>query len=312
MRLVLFAYHDVGYECLKYLVERGEAVVAVVTHQDDPGEEIWFRSVADLARFHKIPVYTPKNPNTPQFIDRLKKLAPELIFSFYYRRLLSQEILAIPRRGGINLHGSLLPRYRGRAPINWVLVNGEKETGMTLHYMTEEADAGDIIAQKPVSITDDDTAYSLFNKMTMAGIELLKETFPLILEGKAPRIPQNHALATICGRRRPEDGNVDWTGSARSIYNLIRAVTHPYPGAFTCWNGKKLFLWSAALVDGVENEVGGRPGTITAVMPGRGLLVCTGEGKILIKRAQLAGKSELDADRLATYPDLNVGTHLGA
>ncbi|MBI4488864.1 MAG: formyltransferase, partial [Deltaproteobacteria bacterium] len=118
MKVAVFGYHNIGYECLKLLIDGKEEIVAVVTHQDDPGEEIWFQSVAELARSHNLPVYTPSSPNTPPFIDLIRKCAPELILSFYYRRLLSKELLGIPPLGGINLHGSLLPKYRGRCPVN--------------------------------------------------------------------------------------------------------------------------------------------------------------------------------------------------
>jgi len=195
MRVLAFAYHNIGYECLKALIQSNEEIVGVVTHEDDQDEEIWFQSVAELARTNGLSVFTPDNPNTAQFINLLRGLNPELILSFYYRKLLSKEILSIPRLGGLNLHGSLLPKYRGRAPVNWVLVNGEKETGVTLHYMVERADAGDIVAQRTVPIDLDDTALSLYGKLTNAAVELLKETYPLLNEGKAPRIPQDPRLA---------------------------------------------------------------------------------------------------------------------
>ena len=247
MRLAVFAYHDIGYECLKFLIETSEEIVAVVTHGDDPNENIWFRSVAALARDYKLPVYTPSNPNTPAFIQLMRELAPDLILSFYYRRLLSRELLDIPRLGGINLHGSLLPKYRGRSPVNWVLINGESETGVTLHTMIEEADAGDIIAQRRVPIDIEDTALTLYHKLTAQGLGLFKESFPLIKAGKAPRIPQDSRLASKFGGRRPEDGGIAWASSAWAIYNVIRAVTHPYPGAFTFYGGKKLFIWRATV-----------------------------------------------------------------
>ena len=313
LKLAVFAYHDIGYECLKVLVDSGDEIAVVVTHEDDPKEEIWFRSVAELAKAHHIPVYAPSSPNTPAFIDLIRKLAPDLIFSFYYRRLLSRELLAIPRLGGINLHGSLLPKYRGRSPVNWVLINGESETGVTLHYMVEKADAGDIVAQRPVSIDMEDTALSLFHKLTKAAVQLLKETYPQIRTGTAPRIPQDSRLATIFGGRRPEDGIIMWERSALAIYNLVRAVTHPYPGAFTFYKGKKLYLWSAAL-DGQPirvDEQSQPTGTIAAVEKGKGIAVSTGQGLLLATRIQFEGEEELSADVLAERHKIPVGTRLG-
>lgn len=313
LKVAVFAYNDVGYECLKVLMDGGDEIVAVVTHEDDPKEEIWFRSVAELARAHHVPDYAPSSPNTPAFMDLIRKLAPDLIFSSYYRRLLSRELLAIPRLGGINLHGSLLPKYRGRSPVNWVLINGESETGVTLHYMVEEADAGDIVAQRSVPIAMEDTAVTLFHKLTRAAAELLKESYPLIKAGTAPRIPQDSRLATKFGGRKPEDGIITWERPALAIYNLVRAVTHPYPGAFTFHQGKKLYIWSAAL-DGRQPRINERsrfPGTIEAVEKGRGITVSTGQGPLLVTRIQLEGEEELSADVLVERHEVPVGTRLG-
>lgn len=311
MKIAVFAYHDIGYECLKVLMEAGEEVVAVVTHEDDPGEEIWFSSVAELARKGLLPVYMPSNPNTADFVHLMRGLAPELIFSFYYRRLLSKELLEIPRLGGINLHGSLLPKYRGRAPINWVLVNGEPETGLTLHYMVQEADAGDIIAQRRVPIDAEDTALDLFRKMIVAGRELLRETLPFIREGTAPRMPQNPGMATSFGRRRPEDGKIDWAQPAKSIHNLIRAVTHPFPGAFTFYKGKKLFLWRAVPIDAESSGECDVPGTVKGAKNGNGMVICAGAGRLLINLAQVEGEEEMAGDRLMERHRIRVGTKLG-
>jgi len=312
MKIAVFAYHDIGYECLKVLIDSKEETVAVVTHEDDPKEEIWFQSVAELARQHHLPVYTPPSPNTPGFIDLIRKLTPDLILSFYYRKILSRELLAIPRLGGINLHGSLLPKYRGRSPVNWVLVNGESETGVTLHYMVEKADAGDIIAQHRVLIDREDTALSLFRKMTAAAAKLLKETYPLIKAGTAPRTAQDSQSASTFGGRRPEDGRIAWEAPALSIYNLIRAVTHPYPGAFTLHNGRKLYIWAAG-VNGQEigNVKVVLPGAIEGVLKGKGITVSTGAGSLLVTRAQFEGEEELAADLLAERYKILVGTRLG-
>lgn len=311
MKIAVFAYHDIGFECLKVLIEAGEEVVAVVTHEDDPEEEIWFSSVAQLGRKGQLPVYTPSNPNSADFINVMRQQAPQLIFSFYYRRLLSKELLEIPRLGGINLHGSLLPKYRGRAPINWVLVKGETETGVTLHYMVEKADGGDIIAQRRVPIDAEDTALDLFKKMTVAGRELLRDTLPLIKDGTAPRIPQDDGMATSFGRRRPEDGKIDWVQSAKSIHNLIRAVTHPFPGAFTFCEGKKLYVWRAVPADSELSGASSVPGTVEAAEKGKGMVVRTGTGRLIVNRVQLEGKEEMAGGELMERYGIRVGTKLG-
>jgi methionyl-tRNA formyltransferase len=309
LRIVVFGYHAIGYRCLQELLQRGEAVSAVVTHQDDPGEHVWFASVADLAQAAGIPVLSPKTPNTPAFIRYIRTLQPDLILSFYYRRLLSRELLAIPRLGGINLHGSLLPKYRGRAPINWVLVNGETHTGVTLHYMTEQADAGDIIAQRAVDIAFEDTALTLFERVAQAALELFRETFPLIKAGIAPRIPQDPAQATYVGGRTADDGRLAWQRPALALYNLIRAVTTPYPGAFTFLHGKKLYVWSARLI---QDSAGGGwlPGTILGSQPG-GCLVATGDGQLLLTQVQLEGEEMISGDTWHCRSGLEPGTRLG-
>ncbi|MFQ5852179.1 MAG: formyltransferase [Candidatus Binatia bacterium] len=311
MKVAVFAYHDIGYECLKTLIEWNEEIVGVVTHEDDPDEEIWFRSVAGLARCHGVPVFTPRSPNTPGFVNLVRGLAPDLILSFYYRRLLSKELLSIPRLGGINLHGSLLPRYRGRCPVNWVLINGETETGVTLHYMIEQADAGDIVAQKAVRIDLEDTALSLFRKLTIAAVDLLSETYPLIKSGKAPRYPQDPRLATTFGGRSAEDGRITWEWPALSIYNLVRAITHPYPGAFTFFAGRKLYVWGATLQQCSPGVSDCPVGTIEAVDKVKGILISTGDGSLYLTRLQFGGEREMPAEELVSQHRMPAGSRLG-
>jgi methionyl-tRNA formyltransferase len=309
VRSIVFGYHRIGYLCLRELIERGEEVSAVITHRNDPGEHIWFESVAELAHSAGIPVLQPRNPNTSACVGFIRSLQPDLILSFYYRRLLSNELLAIPPLGGINLHGSLLPKYRGRSPVNWVLVNGERQTGVTLHYMSEEADAGDIIAQRAVAIAFDDTALTLFGKVAQAALALFRETFPLIKAGLAPRMPQDPAQATSYGGRRPEDGKIEWVRPAIALYNLIRAVTAPYPGAFTCYRGKKLYVWSSSPAAG-PGEGEWPPGTILGARDG-GCLVATGEGNLLLTRLQWPGEAMLSGEAFVDKHGLGRGDRLG-
>jgi methionyl-tRNA formyltransferase len=309
LRLVVFGYHTIGYRCLKELLDRGEEVRAVVTHRDDPREQVWFESVVDLAQAAGVPVLSPITPNQPACIEAIAALRPDLILSFYYRRLLCKELLAIPCLGGINLHGSLLPKYRGRAPVNWVLVNGETRTGATLHYMTEDADAGDVIAQRVVDIAFEDTALTLFEKVSQAAVELLRETFPLIKAGVAPRTPQDSSQATYFGGRTPNDGRIDWGRPALSLYNLVRAVTTPYPGAFTHFGGKKLYVWSARLPgDGAGEQW--PPGTVLGAATG-GCLVTTGDSHLLLTRVQLQGEAVMTGDTWFRTHGVEVGMRLG-
>jgi methionyl-tRNA formyltransferase len=230
---VVFAYHDVGVRCLRVLLAHEMQVALVVTHTDAPGERIWFDSVAQHAAWHGIPVITPENPNTADCVERVRAARPDFLFSFYYRSLLGPDLLALPARGAYNMHGSLLPRYRGRVPINWAVLHGEVETGATLHAMTVKPDAGDIVAQQAVPILPDDTAGEVFRKVTVAAELALHRCLPALIEGRAPHTAQNLALGSYYGRRTERDGAIDWRTGARAVHNLVRAVAPPYPGAFT-------------------------------------------------------------------------------
>jgi UDP-4-amino-4-deoxy-L-arabinose formyltransferase/UDP-glucuronic acid dehydrogenase (UDP-4-keto-hexauronic acid decarboxylating) len=246
MKAVVFAYHNIGIVGLEALAQEKFDIRAIFSHVDDPGENIWFGSVAEWGKKNQIPGFFPKNVNTPEWIGMIREISPEVIFSFYYRNLLSSDILMIPSAGSFNLHGSLLPAYRGRSPVNWVLVNGEERTGVTLHHMLKAPDAGDIVGQKEVRIEFEDTAYTLYQKLCVKEKELLEEVLPLIKKGIAPRVAQNLSQGSYYGGRRPEDGKIEWSWPVMKIYNLIRAVTEPYPGAFTYLpGGEKLFIWWA-------------------------------------------------------------------
>jgi methionyl-tRNA formyltransferase len=307
-RVIVFGYHDFGVACLEVLREHGSNVVMVVTHEDNPAETIWFASLADAAAACGIAVRAPEDPNAPAFVEHVRGLHPDLIFSFYYRRLLGRPLLALPRLGAINLHGSLLPKYRGRAPINWALVHGETLTGVTLHHMDERADHGDIIAQRPVPIGVEDTALTLSRKLMVAARELLRDMYPLIVSGRAPRVPQNHAAATRFGRRGPGDGLIDWDGSAWTIYNLVRAVTHPLPGAFTQWEGRRVFVWGARPPR--DRRAAGPAGRVLAVGAGRSLDVATGDGVLEILRLQVEGGSEMDGAEFVAAASADKATQI--
>lgn len=240
--VVVFAYHQVGVRCLSALLAQGVDVRLVVTHRDNLAENIWFDSVAELAPRYDIPTITPDDPNAPEVIAQIAGAQPDFLFSFYYRHMLKPEILALATRGAYNLHGSLLPKYRGRVPVNWAVLYGECETGATLHEMVEKPDAGRIVAQSRVPILPDDTAFEVFNKVTVAAEITLHEALPGLLSGTAPHHAQDLAQGSYFGGRKPEDGRIDWSRSAASIHNLIRAVAPPYPGAFFELAGERLVV----------------------------------------------------------------------
>ncbi len=242
---VVFAYHNIGVTGLECLLQAGVDIKLVVTHQDDPEENIWFGSVAKLASRHRIPVITPDNPNQAETIKRIADLQPQWFFSFYYRHMLSPELLAIPPRGAYNLHGSLLPKYRGRAPVNWAVLHGESTTGVSLHQMVEKPDAGSLVDQQAVAILPNDTAHAVFLKLTPAAKTLLDRCLPLLFNGKIELKPLDLGLGSYFGGRKPEHGRIDWQQPAWTIHNLVRAVAPPYPGAFFDLNGKRFFLFGS-------------------------------------------------------------------
>lgn len=246
-KAVVFAYHNVGVRCLQVLLARGVDVALVVTHQDNPSETIWFGSVAAVAAEHGIPVITPDDPADPALAERIAALDPEFIFSFYYRHMIPVSLLETARRGAFNMHGSMLPKYRGRVPTNWAVLRGETETGATLHAMAAKPDAGAIIDQTSVPILPDDTASQVFDKVTVAAEQTLWRCLPGLLAGTAPRLPNDLAAGSYFGGRKPEDGRIDWSKPAAEVYNLIRAVAPPYPGAFTDAGGHRWVVARARL-----------------------------------------------------------------
>lgn len=231
-RVVVFAYHDIGVRCIEALLELGLEIGLVVTHRDDAAEHIWFQSVERVARRNGIPAITPDNPNTPELIRRVADCRPDFLFSFYYRAMLGEALLRVPARGAFNLHGSLLPKYRGRVPVNWAILHGETETGVSLHRMVAKPDAGAIVARQAVPILLNDTAVDVFGKLVCAAEQVVLRAVPDLVDGSARETPQDLRQGGYFGGRRPEDGRIDWSRPAHEIHNLVRAVAPPYPGAF--------------------------------------------------------------------------------
>ncbi|AZF64020.1 MULTISPECIES: bifunctional UDP-4-amino-4-deoxy-L-arabinose formyltransferase/UDP-glucuronic acid oxidase ArnA [Pseudomonas] len=294
-KAVVFAYHDIGCAGIEALLTAGYDIAAVFTHADDPKENNFYGSVAQLCARNGIPVHAPEDANHPLWIERIAKLNPDFIFSFYYRNLLSEALLATAKKGAFNLHGSLLPQYRGRAPANWVLVNGETETGVTLHRMVKRADAGPILAQQKVVIDRTDTGLTLHAKLRDAATSLLRDALPQLAQGKLAETAQDETKATYFGRRTAADGKLDWKKPAEELFNLVRAVTQPYPGAFCAVGEHKLIVWHAEVVKGNE---GLAPGRVISVNP---LRIACGEDSLVVKFGQrnenglyLAGPSLAD------------------
>ena len=281
-RILFFGYSEVGYTCLDLLLGRGDNVIGLITHEDHPDEKIWFKTPAIAAKEHGIPVYTPESVNTPEWIAKIAAMQPDLILSVYYRHMIGQPILDLPPLGAYNMHGSLLPKYRGRAPINWAVLHGETRIGMTLHRMVKRADAGAIVDQEGVEISPLDSAEHAFRKVMPCARTVLARQINDLLTGSVIETPQDESQATYFGGRTPEDGRIDWSRSSTEIFNLIRAVTDPYPGAFTDHGGARLMVWWAAPAPSQS----GPPGKILSLEP---LVVATGDGALQLTRTEWRG-----------------------
>jgi methionyl-tRNA formyltransferase len=306
LRSIVFAYHDIGVACLEGLLTSGDEVALVVTHADRPGENVWWPSVRELAEHFDIPVVVDPDVHAADFAVRVRACAPDFVFSFMFRTLLRHELLEIPRLGALNLHPSALPKYRGRSPINWALVHGETETGVSLHYMVEKPDRGDVVAQRRFPVAELDTALTLHRRATDEARILFRETYPLLREGRAPRIPQDPTQASYFGGRKPEDGKIDWRWPAPRIYDLLRAVTHPYPGAFTVHAGRRLFVWWARPErDRLDLAPGRLEVSSDTVRAG------TGRGALRLERVQVEGQRESEAGQWAESAGVRSGDQLG-
>ena len=244
---VVFAYSEVGVRCVRELLAQGVDIPLLFTHADDPAENQWFGSVAQLAAQHGLNVVTPDSPNTAEWIAQGAAAQPDFVFSFYYRYMLDPAWLKVPRRGALNLHGSWLPKYRGRAPVHWAIIHGESMTGASLHYMVEKPDAGALVDQEAVPILENDTALEVSLKVAAAAQTVLRRSLPLLIAGTAPSRPLDLAAGSYFGRRRPEDGRIDWRCGARAIHDLVRAVAPPFPGAFTDVDGYRIAILATRL-----------------------------------------------------------------
>ena len=306
MKAVVFAYHDMGCLGVQALIDAGYDIAAIFTHTDNPGENAFFGSVSRLAADAGIPVYAPDNVNHPIWVERIHQLAPEVIFSFYYRHLLSDAILDLAPAGAFNLHGSLLPKYRGRAPLNWVLENGESETGVTLHRMVKRADAGAIIAQQRVEISPDDMALTLHHKLCQAARQMLGQTLPAIMQKEIHEVQQNESEATCFGRRTPEDSRLDWSKPASTLHNMVRAVSAPWPGAFSHSGTQKFTVWSSRVHPQTHAAL---PGTVISVSP---LLIACSQGALEVVTGQAGDGITMQGAQLAQVLGLVTGSRLNS
>jgi len=293
---VVFAYSEVGARCLNALLKGGVDVRLVITHEDDPQEHRWFSSVADIARAAGCRVITPADPAEPAILAEIAAIDPEFIFSFYYRRMLPSAILSLARRGALNMHGSLLPKYRGRAPVNWAVLNGETQTGASLHYMVAKPDAGPLVDQEAVPIGADDTAFEVADRVASAAVVTLERALPGLLAGTAPSIPLDLTAGSYFGGRKPADGELQLGWPARRFHDLVRAVAPPFPGAFLCLGNVILRIHRTRRLP-ANGPVGGRPSL--GIEEGRLVATCGDGGRLEILEA-VVDDARVDADRFRT------------
>ncbi len=306
---VVFAYHNVGVRCIKALLAAGIEIKLVVTHEDNPNENIWFGSVAQLAADYEIPCITPDNPNTPEVEAQITALNVDFLFSFYYRNMLKAPLLSAAKQGAFNMHGSLLPQYRGRVPINWAIIKGETETGATLHVMNIKPDNGPIVAQQAVPIFPDDTAQEVFEKVTVAAELCLSAALPRLIAGKTDFTQQDLSQGAYYGGRTAKDGQINWQQNAKDIHNLVRAVTVPYPGAFSDIDGKRLIIWRTrqiftAVTTAIE--------PITPLMYADGnriILLCSDGAALLVLHAEFDGETLNGNDFVRHFGASSIDLH---
>lgn len=306
---VVFAYHNVGVRCIKALLAAGIEIKLIVTHQDNPNENIWFGSVAQLAADYEIPCITPDNPNTPEVEAQITALNVDFLFSFYYRNMLKAPLLSAPRQGAFNMHGSLLPQYRGRVPINWAIIKGETETGATLHVMNIKPDNGPIVAQQAVPIFPDDTAQEVFEKVTVAAELCLSAALPRLIAGLADFTQQDLSQGAYYGGRTAKDGQINWQQNAKDIHNLVRAVTVPYPGAFSDIEGKRLIIWRTRQIFTADTTA---IEPITPLMYADGnriILLCSDGAALLVLHAEFAGETLNGKDFIRHFGASSIDLH---
>lgn len=310
-RIVFMGTPDFAVPALHTLVAEGYQVVAVVTQPDRPkGRKRVLEAppVKVAAQELKIPVLQPERVRNPEDLEKVLALKPDLIVTAAFGQILPKELLDAPPFGCINLHASLLPKYRGGAPIHHAIMNGEKETGITLMYMVEELDAGDMIAQRKIPIESTDHVGSMFEKLAQVAADLLKETLPDLFAGNIEAIPQNPEEATISPNIKREDEKIDWHRSAEQLYNQVRGL-HPWPVAYTLWKGKPFKVWWAEVVS-KDIEQTHSPGTIVA-LDEEGIDVQTGKGLLRLKEIQPAGKRRLTVAEFVRGRQMRVGERLG-
>lgn len=309
MKIVFMGTPDIAVGCLQKIIDEKHDILGVVTQPDKPvgrGKKMGMPPVKELALKYDIPVYQPIKARDEEFVQILKDLNPDLIVVVAFGQILPKAILDIPKFGCVNVHVSLLPKYRGAAPINWVIINGEDKTGVTTMYMDEGLDTGDMILTSEFDLNDEITAGELHDIMKEEGAKVLKETIDLIAKGEAPRIPQNHEEFTYAPMMNKTLGHIDFSKPAKEIHNLVRGV-NPWPSAYTTYKDQTMKVWKTKVLDETSDK---NPGTILKVDK-EGIRVSTNDNVLLIKEIQMPGKKRVLVEEYIKGNSIEINEILG-
>ncbi len=306
LKILFMGSPEIAVPSLKAIVESHHQVVGVVSQPDrlaGRGRELTSPAVALVAKEMGLPLFQPsKIKENPEFVETLKRLAPDVIMVVAYGKILRKDILDLPPKKSINLHFSLLPKYRGAAPVQWAIINGESETGVTTFFITEGVDEGPIIISKKVPIEPEDNTELLSARLSIAGAQLLMDTLEAVGEGDAPSVPQNHRLATLAPPLKKEDGCIDWSRKATTLLYQIKGM-NPWPGTYTFLKGKFLKIHRAEVV---PRKTSATPGEVILAGP-LGVEIACGQGALLLKELQIEGKKRMEISEFLKGHALTVG-----
>ncbi len=313
MRVIFMGTPDFSVGTLEALLKAGHEVVLAVTQPDKPkgrGNSMQFPPVKETALLHGIEVYQPQKIREPECIAYLEQYQADIIVVVAFGQILPKEILEMPKYGCVNVHASLLPKYRGAAPIQWAVINGEKVSGVTTMRMDQGLDTGDIIMKQEVALTKEETGGSLFERLAQTGADLLIRTLQAIEQGSAVYTPQDHQAVTHTSIIKKQLGEIDWSKSAQELERLVRGL-NPWPSAYTQLHGKILKIWKTTVAESqTEEETGLEPGTVVAVSK-NSLAVQTAKGRLLLEEVQLEGKKRMTIDAFLRGFPVEAGTKFG-
>jgi len=289
MRILFVGHKDRGVRCLEALVKTGHTIVAVITDPRIDPHKFWNESVKEKAKALKLPVEMPHNINDPVFVDRLRRLSIDLIVLSGYAHVLGSRLLKVPKKGVINLHAGKIPFYRGGSPLNWAMINGETEGWLTIHYCTEQIDAGPILCEERFTISSEETIKEIWEKSLRMFPEMLIRVVDRIEKGTQMAMTRDLSQGTYYRSRKPKDGQIDWKRmTAKNVYDFVRALTHPFPGAFCFLDGKKMFVWKAALF---KETIRYSPGEVCR-RNRNGCVVMAKDHGLVVERVQLEADEE--------------------